>query len=129
MHHRCLLVASLLAGCYSIKTSAPPGTMSAFAASGEACVPVGSRRVHYALAGLIPINSNEVVVPANTRARVVTETDVLDVVLRVVGAAFTLGLYGGTQSATVELCSAVPGTPPPAVALPPPPPRIEIPVV
>ena len=77
-----------------------------FASSNELCVPVSTRRVHYALVGLVPINNNEISVPANARVRVVTEASGLDVFLRALGTVFTLGLYGGSQSAVVEVCGA-----------------------
>jgi hypothetical protein len=103
-----MLVASLvvLAGCYTVRTSAPPGTAATFAADGEPCAPVIHRRIHYALAGLVHLNSNRITVPGNARVRVVTEADGLDMFLRAIGAIFTFGLYGGTQSATVEMCQA-----------------------
>jgi hypothetical protein len=102
-----LLVIGCLSGCYTIRTSAPPGSVTAFASSDELCLPVDSRRVHYALVGLVPINNNHVAVPANMRVRVVTEATPLDVVLRALGTVFTFGLYGGSQSARVEVCPAV----------------------
>jgi len=106
-----VLASVLLGGCYSIRTSAPPGTAATFASSAEPCAPVMSRRVHYALAGLVHINSNEITVPGNARVRVVTEADAVDIFLRAVGAVFTFGLYGGTQSATVEMCQPGAGAP------------------
>lgn len=97
-------VLAVVTGCYTVRTSAPPGSVTTFAADGEACAEVAHRRVHYALVGLIPINSNRVVVPGNQRVRVVAETDALDTLLRGLGVVFTFGLYGGTQSARVEVC-------------------------
>jgi len=102
-----LLAALVLTtSCYTIRASAPPGTTTTFAAAGEACVPIAHRRVHYALAGLVPIGDNEVIVPGNARVRVETQADAVDMLLRAVGAVFTWGLYGGTASATVEVCQA-----------------------
>ncbi len=119
------VVLAVLTACYTVRTSAPAGSVTTFAAEGEACAEVSSKRVHYAIAGLIPINSNQVQVPGNARVRVVAETDALDTILRGLGVVFTLGLYGGTQSARVEVCQPVyvggaPGTPPPVYAPPPP---------
>ncbi len=103
-----LVVAALCAsGCYSIRTNASPNGATQFASSNELCVPVSTRRVHYALVGLVPINNNEISVPPNARVRVVTQASGLDVFLRALGAVFTLGLYGGSQSAVVEVCGAI----------------------
>ncbi|MGE0546389.1 MAG: hypothetical protein AB7O24_18400 [Kofleriaceae bacterium] len=124
------VLPALLVSCYSIRASAPPNSMTTLASTGEVCTPVHTRRVHYALVGLVPLNNNEVTVPANARARVITEADGVDILLRAIGAVFTLGLYGGTQSATLELCQTsgyVAGAPTPYPQMPPPAPVYNAP--
>ena len=91
--------------------------MTQFASADEPCMEVSSKRVHYALVGLVSINNNEVSVPPNTRARVVSEATPVDVLLRALGTIFTLGLYGGSQTAIVEVCPMAG-----VATLPPPPP-------
>jgi hypothetical protein len=121
-----LLPLLLQPACYSVGAKAPAGANVALAGPHESCVETKRKRVHFALAGLVPLHDSTVAASPGTRARIQSETDIVDVFLRGLGYTFTFGLYGGTQSVVVETCygpqaGVVAGAPMPPPPPPPPP--------
>lgn len=111
----------LFSACYGVSGRAPTGSNVALAGAHESCVETNRKRVHFGLAGLVPLHDSSIAAVPGTRARIQAETDIVDILLRGLGYTFTFGLYAGTQSVVVETCYA----PPPGVAasspMPPPP--------
>lgn len=116
-----LALAALMTApaCYTARAVAPVGQNVSLAGPQEACYPTQRKRVHYAIAGLVNINDDQLQAPANTRVRFKAETDVADVLLRAIGYVFTFGLYGGSQSMVMEACYGAPSAPVAAAAPPP----------
>jgi hypothetical protein len=109
---RSIALVSLIAlvtvsvGCYRTEIVAPPNSSATLAPKLTNCTPLAHKRVHYLLAGLIPIgdNTSEDIVPAGGTIQVVADAGPVDVLLRVIGWVLTASIYSGTTSLRVNLC-------------------------